>query len=108
MFVSIQKARTCVHVISQDTIMSGRRGIVLVRANFCVTRATRFQLLRVAHTSQPQMSMNVCLECIIVMGMLPVTTPMEALPAHAMKATMEMVNYAHLLVRPYACLHVMC
>ena len=38
--------------------------------------------------------------------MLPVTTLMEALPAHAMKATMEMVNYAHLLVRLYTSLHV--
>ena len=78
------------------------------KSKFCVAYDTRFQLLRVTHTSQPQMSMNVCLECITVMGMLPVTTLMEALPVHAMKATMEMVNYAHLLVRPYACLHVMC
>ena len=41
-----------------------------------------------------QMLMNVCLGCITVMGMLPVITLMEALPVHAMKATMEMVNYA--------------
>ena len=43
--------------------------------------------------------MNVCLECMTVMGMLPVITLMEALPAHAMKAIMEMVNYVLLLVR---------
>ena len=45
------------------------------------------------------MLMNVCLEYITVMVMLPVITLMEALSAHATKDTMEMVNYAHLLVR---------
>ena len=43
--------------------------------------------------------MNVCLEYITVMGMLPVITLIEASPVHAMKSIMEMVNYAHLLVR---------
>ena len=43
--------------------------------------------------------MNVCLGPITVMGMLPVTTLMEALTVCVMKDTMEMENYARLLVR---------
>lgn len=43
--------------------------------------------------------MSVCWGSITVMGMPPVTTLMEASPVHAMKVTMEMVNYAPLLVR---------
>ena len=45
------------------------------------------------------MLMNVCLGHITVTGMLPVTTLMEALTVYVMKGTMEMENYAHLLVR---------
>ena len=43
--------------------------------------------------------MNVWLGSITVTGMPPVTTLMEASPVRAMKVTMEMVKYAHLLVR---------
>ena len=45
------------------------------------------------------MLMNVCLGRMTVTGMLPVTTLMEALTVCVMKGTMEMENYAHLLVR---------
>ena len=45
------------------------------------------------------MLMNVCLGCTTVTGMLPVITLMEALIVCVMKGTMEMENYAYLLVR---------
>ena len=50
--------------------------------------------------------MNVYLDCIIVMEILPVLTPMEASPAHVTKDTMEMVNYAHLSVRLKLYMHI--
>ena len=47
--------------------------------------------------------MSVCLGCIAAMEMLPAIILMEAIPVCAMKVIMEMVKYAHLLVRLYAC-----